>query len=281
MTFRHLKIASLPTQVIPLRIAWRKPVFIIPLATLAVFAALGIINLLTADNPSERWLEASSCATLLAIIWVFSAVTRIPAPWSVRFSTRAGRLRLASSADRYWAPYIFLILAGFVWPLIRLLNGQGTSLIWRIRAITLACVAVAGIVDTLRTQFRSPGLTLTPERIYGVRGGVRVDIAWNDLYRLDVAVIRKRARGTRRTIPRSKPGHWLYLTRFGHPELAVNTLLTGTDVNVLYWTVMFFWEHPEERELLRDPASALRRVEDFYGERTQAAGQELPDSSAV
>ncbi|WP_147441594.1 hypothetical protein [Mycetocola lacteus] len=242
---------------------------------------LSLISALTEQNPHRFWFNIYVMLFAGILAWYSETVAHRPHRHTARFSTKTGHLRFAPRQDRFWAPYAYTLVTAVGWPVMEILSEQRGYWLWRIRVFFMVFLGVAFLVETLRRQFRAPGLTLTPHGIYGVRGGERVNIAWSALYRVDAAVVPKRPKREHRNLPHAKAGIWLYLTEFGHDQVAVNTQLTATDVNVLYWTVRYFWEHPDERELLRDPAAALRRVEDFYGGHPRAVGDTMPESSEL
>ncbi|MFZ4841317.1 hypothetical protein [Mycetocola saprophilus] len=219
-----------------------------------------ILGLMFAHSLIGVLLLLSYVLTLSAYAWYLAAIARTPQTLTARISRRHRFLRFVAPRNRVWAQYVWLFAAYSSWLALEIYTAPNPVASTTARSLIITAAFLLALSEPLRTQFHPAGLTLTPDYIIGVRGSGSVRIRWATLYRVRAAGIYR--------FPLRERGIWLYLTEFGHREVKINARCTATDVNILYWTVVYFWEHPEERELLSDPAAALRRVEEHHVGRT-------------
>lgn len=110
-------------------------------------------------------------------------------------------------------------------------------------------VMVAGIVLTLfalASARRPAGLTLTPDRLRGVRGGPRVDLGWGDF--TDVSV------------PAASGGRYVVLTRNGRQVARIHDGALGSDPYAVAAIIDYYLRHPGERSRLADGIPAVEHV---------------------
>ncbi|RLP79219.1 hypothetical protein D9V34_15555 [Mycetocola lacteus] len=220
---------------------------------LGVAALSGItLTLFMADSAAVRGAAILWLILVLCLTWVAIMYGRHPDSGTVRVAHTSDRLNLVPS----WAVVLAnpmcmmmcVVVGGYHWATF---GSGGYSAARHLRLFLI--VGIIGSIWEL-WKLRSPaGLSITPDCIYGVRGGASVDIPWTRLRDVSIDV----AHGI-------GGGRYIYLHQEQGSPIRVDSRLTGTDVNVLYWTVRYFLEHPEQRELLRDPEAALRRVEEAY-----------------
>ncbi|WP_422761177.1 hypothetical protein [Mycetocola saprophilus] len=205
---------------------------------------------LTSSNPQQRWGWALFLGVIISLGWMASTFLRIPSLGTTRIVALSSGVSFVPPRDIFFAPYVFIVflINATVFQSLDL-GSERVHIQMQVWAIAALLVGLLGLGWNLRRSFFPTGLMLNPERITGVRGDKLVKIPWASLE--DVSVV-------------SGQGPYLSLFTTDHTLIRIDSRFTGTDVNVLYWTVRYFLDHPEQRELLRDPEAALRRVEETY-----------------
>lgn len=177
---------------------------------------------------------------LVAVSWAAWVDARRVREGYVRILPLAPTLRFVPS---FWArsalpaTSVFLVLPA----LVRLAIGAPLE----------AMSAVAGGVGavfllwTLVTWRRAPGLEVSPEGVFGVRGSRRVALRWEEL----------------RGVATSGPdGRGLVFESALGASVEIGCGWIGSDPAEVALVIAHFAQHPEDRELLEIPLAALQRV---------------------
>ncbi len=225
---------------------------------MAVIAIGSLAIAATERGDASRFLSLAVAVFCLVLV-VMGAIT---APWhrprTVNLSARPGTVTFRGPDA---ALQMSLVLAAFVsiavlgaWSLD---GAEDLGFYGRSAAAVLPLVGVAMLASTVWSWRRAAGLSVSPERVWGVRAGPKVDLLWDELGEVSVREVKNR--------------RLLVLTTRGSEVLRVPEAAVSGDAYAVGTVVRYYLEHPGERWRLAEGLDAVMHVDrEVRGERFEA-----------
>lgn len=218
----------------------------VPFLTLATLVALVLAITGATGGPDQlMWAIVVAVGLMLVTVIVTGAYQGAQ---RVSIVTRTDSLRFAPPSGVLVFLYVATGVVGLSVALLWAHTDQWSHLPFYMRgAVVVAPLAgLYLIVETLWSLRRAPGLSLSEIGVTGVRGGPRVDLAWDEL--AEVSVL---GTGKRRFLVLVSTD-----SRLRIPEGA-----TGGDVYAIATVLRYYLENSTERARLREGIGAVRFVE--------------------
>lgn len=233
----------------PVRARGYRPALGIVLIAVTAFLPLGVA--LVAVEPGLRVFMAALGLLILGAIPLAVSWTGALVEGRIRVDADAAGLRFVPPRGFAIVPFVVavagLLVAGL--PVVLAASGLPATVgngITRFSPFLLALACLVWLGYQVWGWREPAGLTLTPAGLRGVRGGAHVDIAWDDLARVDLVDVR----GARVAL----------YSRSGAATVIVPQH-TGSDPNLVAAIIAHFLAHPEDRAALTDARTATAVVE--------------------